>query len=138
MTNLRTYTELSKIDDFMDRYAYLKMQAKIGIATFGFDRYLNQRFYTSVQWRQVRQAVLARDGGCDLGVWGHDIHSRAVIHHMNPIMESQIVHGDDSILDPEFLITVSHWTHNAIHFGDERMLEARRLVVRTAGDTTLW
>jgi hypothetical protein len=137
MKSLRSYTELSGISDFLERYRYLRLRSSIGIATFGSDRWVNQRFYLSAEWRLIRQEVIARDRGCDLGIEGHEIHDRIAIHHMNPITLNEVTHGDDSIFDPEFLITASHRTHNAIHFGDERLL-ARPLVVRRPGDTKLW
>lgn len=136
-TRIRSYTELSQIDDFYGRYKYLRLQASIGISTFGFDRWLNQQFYTSTEWRHVRNQVIARDRGCDLGLPGYEVYDRVAIHHMNPMTVEQVVHGDPVIFDSEYLITVSHRTHNAIHFGDERSL-AEPLVVRRPGDTKLW
>ncbi len=137
MATIRTYTELCQIRDFHGRYNYLRLNAPIGIPTFGFDRYLNQRFYTSVQWRHIRNLVIARDRGCDLGIEGYEIHDRIIIHHLNPMSMDELIQGDDGILDPEFLITVSHKTHNAIHFGDERLL-APSFAIRRPGDTKLW
>lgn len=134
---LRSYTELARIDDFKERYRYLRLRSSVGVSNFGWDRYLNQQFYTSREWRRVRDEVIARDYGCDLGVEGYEIHDRIAIHHMNPMTVEDIVHGNEVILDPEFLITVSHRTHNAIHFGDEKLLRAP-LVVRRPGDTKLW
>lgn len=113
------------------------MRAAIGVSTFGFDRYINQQFYTSTQWRQVRDRIIARDEGCDLGVEGHEIYDRIIIHHMNPMTVEAVEHGDSDILDPEFLICTTHRTHNAIHFGDEKLL-ARPFVERRRGDTKLW
>src|SRR5690606_15599126 len=101
------------------------------------DRYLNQRFYTSKEWRDVRNFVIARDEGLDLGVPGYEIFDKIIIHHMNPMVAEDIVHGNDDILDPEFLITTTHQTHNAIHYGDENLL-AKPLVERRPGDTRLW
>lgn len=134
---IRTYSELLRIRSFEDRFRYLKLGGTVGAATFGFDRYLNQEFYRSSEWRHIRQHVIARDLGCDLGIEGHDIHERLAIHHMNPMTVDDVVHARDSNLDPEFLITVSHNTHNAIHYGDERLLP-RELVERRRGDTNLW
>lgn len=134
---IRTYKELSRLETFEDRYYYLKLHGSVGSATFGYDRYINQRFYTSMEWRQLRHYVIARDLGCDLGVAGYEINSRLLIHHMNPITPDDIKHGNEDILDPEFLITTSHETHNAIHYGDDNHL-ARQLVERRPGDTTLW
>jgi hypothetical protein len=134
---MRSYTELSQIHDFYGRYRYLRLNASIGIETFGFDRWLNQRFYTSAEWRSVRNHVIARDRGCDLGIDGYEIYDGVAIHHMNPITADQVIHRNRDILDPEYLISVSLQTHNAIHFGDERSLR-EPLIVRQPGDTKLW
>jgi hypothetical protein len=134
---MRSYSELCTIHSFEDRYRYLRVSAEVGIATFGYERWLNQAFYSSVQWRQIRQEVIARDRGCDLGVEGYEIFDRIVIHHMNPMLVSDITSGNEAILDPEFLISVSLRTHNAIHYGDEKVLP-RPLVRRSPGDTKLW
>lgn len=99
---------------------------------------MNQQFYTSTEWKHVRQQVIARDRGCDLGVEGFEIHDRVYIHHMNPMTKEDITHGNDDILNPEFLISVTHKTHNAIHYGDESILQRRTLVERRPGDTKLW
>lgn len=134
---IRTYSELARFNSFIDRFRYLSLPGSVGRSTFGFDRHVNQKFYTSTQWRQIRHHVIARDEGCDLGVEGHEIHDRILIHHMNPMGLDDIVEGNKDILDPEFLISVSHRTHNAIHFGDERQLP-KPLVERRPGDTKLW
>jgi hypothetical protein len=134
---IRRYSELIRIPDFTGRYDYLRLQGSVGDETFGYDRWINQRFYTSREWRRARLAVIARDGGCDLGIRGHEIYDQVFVHHMNPMTEEQIVHGDEVIFNPEFLITVSPTTHNAIHFGDERLL-IRMPVARHPGDTALW
>ena len=134
---IRTYSELRRLTDFEERYKYLALRGSVGRSTFGFDRYINQQFYTSTQWRQIRHHVIARDLGCDLGVEGYEIHDRIYIHHMNPMTVNDIAHGEDSILDPEFLISTTHRTHNAIHYGDERLLP-RQLTERRSGDTKLW
>lgn len=136
-TMIRRYSELRNITDFEERFRYLSLGGRVGESTFGFDRYLNQKFYTSREWRQIRHHVIARDQGCDLGIAGYEIYSKILIHHMNPITVDEITHGDDSILDPEYLITTTHMTHNAIHYGDEKLLP-RLLVERTPGDTKLW
>jgi len=133
----RTYDELSKLDTFEKRFRYLALDGEVGAATFGFDRWINQRFYTSREWRQVRNLVIDRDQGCDLGIEGREIFGRLVIHHMNPMSVNEIVHGDGGILDPDALITTTHRTHNAIHYGDERQLP-RQLIERKPGDTKLW
>lgn len=134
---VRTYSQMRTLATFEERFEYLKLNGSVGRVTFGFDRYINQKFYTSSQWRHIRNVVIARDLGCDLGVEGYDIHDRLYIHHMNPVTSEEIVHSDDSILDPEFLITTTHKTHNAIHYGDTNLL-AKPLVERRSGDTKLW
>lgn len=133
----RTYSELSRLNTLEERFSYLRLGGYVGDKTFGYDRWINQQFYTSAQWRHIRNHIIARDLGCDLGVEGYEIHNRLYIHHLNPMTRADIVNGDESILDPEFLITTTHLTHNAIHYGDERML-SRVLVERTHGDTKLW
>jgi hypothetical protein len=134
---IRKYSELRRIDNFEERFRYLALRGQVGEATFGFDRWMNQEFYRSREWRQIRHHVIARDNGCDLGVDGHEIHRGLYIHHMNPMTTSDIAQGDEDILNPEFLITTCHQTHNAIHYGDERLLP-RPLVARAPGDTKLW
>lgn len=136
-TTIRTYSELIRLSTLEQRFKYLALRGGVGDSTFGFDRYINQQFYRSRQWRDVREFVIVRDNGCDLGVEGYQIHDRLVIHHMNPMQVEDIADGDPSILDPEFLITTTHQTHNAIHYGDERLLP-RPFVSRKRGDTTLW
>ena len=134
---IRSYSDLRRLESFEDRWRYLSLRGMVGQSTFGFDRYINQKFYTSKEWRQVRSHIITRDEGCDLGIPGYEIHSRLVIHHMNPLTVSQLVRDDDSIFDPEYLITTTHQTHNAIHYGDEKLL-AKPFVERAAGDTKLW
>jgi len=134
---IRSYSELSQLDGLEERYCYLALRSEVGIATFGTERWLNQRFYTSREWRQLRHFVIVRDQGCDLAVPGFDIHTKLIIHHMNPVTVDDITDGDGSILDPEYLITTTLRTHNAIHYGDERQLP-RQLVPRRLGDTQLW
>jgi len=137
MTIARCYSELKRLDSFDERYEYLKLEGGVGRSTFGFDRHINQAFYRSRQWRDVRNFVLYRDDGCDLGVLGHEIHVNPLIHHMNPMGIDDILHGDESILDPEFLITTTHHTHNAIHFGVENN-GPKVVTERSPGDTKLW
>lgn len=137
MSLIRTYRELSRIETFKERFEYLVLGGEVGRDTFGFERYLNQNFYRSRQWKLARDHVIARDLGRDLGIEGHEIHDRIVVHHMNPITPEDIVHGDVDILDPEFLITTTHDTHNAIHYGFEPPSKYV-LVERTPGDTKLW
>lgn len=137
MAVVRRYSELERLTSFDDRYEYLKLEGGVGRATFGFDRHINQAFYRSRQWRDVRNFVLYRDDGCDLGLLGHEIHVNPLIHHMNPMDVDNIIHGDEDILNPEFLITTSHRTHNAIHFGVENN-QPRVVTERSPGDTKLW
>lgn len=137
MTELRTYSELSQLQTFQERFSYLMLRGQVGRETFGFDRWINQRFYTSREWRRLRRDVIARDLGCDLGVEGRDIHDSITVHHMNPLVQKDIVYGTENALNPEYLICVKHRTHNAIHFGDESLL-IRDVTPRRPGDTTLW
>lgn len=134
---IRTYSELIQRETFEERYDYLKLWGSVGAATFGYDRYLNQRFYTSKEWRDIRHHVIVRDNGCDLAVEGYEIFDKIIIHHMNPMQVDDLVHGNDDILNPEYLISTTHRTHNAIHFSDERLL-FKKPVVRHPGDTKLW
>jgi hypothetical protein len=137
MTKSRSYSELVKLPFFEERYAYLKLNGEVGASTFGFDRYINQRFYTSWEWKRVRQEVILRDNGCDLGIFGYEIYNHLLIHHMNPMLPEDIIHGESWILDPEYLITTTPNTHNAIHFGDEKLLP-RIVTARAPNDTKLW
>ena len=133
----RRYSELAELEHFEDRYEYLALNGSVGFETFGHDRYLNQRFYTSWEWRQTRQKVIARDLGCDLGVEGFEIHDKIYIHHMNPMRADDIRHGSSDLFDPEFLISTTHRTHNAIHYGDISLLPILS-AERAPGDTRLW
>lgn len=134
----KTYSTLSLFDSFLDRYNYLRLTASVGEVTFGFDRYLNQLLYNSREWKRVRDFVLSRDEGWDLGLRnGFEITGKVLVHHMNPITREQIQYKDKTILDPEFLISVSHNTHLAIHYGDENLLP-KVLVIREQGDTAPW
>lgn len=134
---VRTYSELVQLSTFLERFRYLALRGSVGAATFGDDRHLNQQFYRSSVWRNLRHSIIVRDFGCDLATPEYDIHSELYIHHMNPITVNQLTEGDPNVLDPDFLITTTHQTHNAIHYGDENLLP-RRLVVRRSGDTKLW
>lgn len=136
-TTFRTYSELQKIQDFEDRYNYLQIRGSVGRETFGFERYLNQRFYTSQEWRRVRHEVIARDRGMDLGVEDHEILDKIIIHHMNPMRVEDVVEGRADILNPDYLISTSHQTHNAIHYGDANSL-VKPFQERRPGDTQLW
>lgn len=133
----KSYSELITFDTFEDRFEYLKLEGGVGRATFGFDRYINQQFYTSREWEDVRQYVIFRDSGCDLGIEGYEIHVSPLIHHMNPMRVDDILHKESWILDPEFLITTTHNTHNAIHFGG-KSLYPKVVLKRTPRDTKLW
>lgn len=137
MTNIRTYSELITLPTFKERFNYLKLDGLVGESTFGFDRYLNQMFYRSQRWKEIRDFVIIRDNGCDLGVEGYEIHSTIVIHHMNPITIEDIKKETEFLLDPEFLICTIHNTHNAIHYGDENLL-IKAPIERSKNDTCPW
>lgn len=137
MTKIRSYRELRRLETFFDRFEYLSLKGTVGQDTFGFDRWINQRFYRSYEWKRARNHVIVRDNGCDLGIEGHEIYTDLLVHHMNPISMQDIQHGEEWILDPNYLITTSLQTHNAIHFGDESLLP-RGPIERQPGDTTLW
>ena len=137
MTKILTYSELRRLNTFEERYEYLRLGGEVGYSTFGFDRWLNQHFYRSHMWKRARNAAIVRDNGCDLGIQGYDIHSGLLVHHMNPISPDDIKHGELWIIDPNYLITTSLQTHNAIHFGNESLLP-RGPVTRQPGDTKLW
>jgi hypothetical protein len=133
----RCYSELVQFETLESRFEYLALGGLIGTVTFGFDRWINQKFYRSQQWIQARNFVIARDGGYDLGVPGYEIHEGMLVHHMNPIASTDIVEGEEWILDPEFLITTTQRTHNAIHYGDQTLLP-KPWEPRRPGDTNLW
>lgn len=133
----KTYSELKTLDTFEDRFNYLKLNGSVGKETFGFDRYINQEFYQSSEWKSVRNEVISRDNGCDLGVYGYEIYNNLLIHHINPMSSDDIAHGELWILDPEYLITTTHNTHNAIHYGNNKLLTPK-VTERKPGDTKLW
>lgn len=135
---IRTYSELSLLETFEERFRYLMLKKVIGVPTFGFDRYFNQLFYNSVEWKRVRRFVIIRDQSCDLGILDRPLFSNVLVHHMNPISIEDIKNGSDMLLDPEFLISTSLKTHTAIHFSDDRILLPSTLIERRRGDTTLW
>lgn len=136
--NIRTYSELSKLKTFRERYEYLKLDGTVGEETFGFDRYINQMFYKSEEWKRIRNYVITRDNGCDLGIQDRKIvDSVILVHHMNPITKEDIINKNEILLDPEYLITTIKPTHDAIHYGDESLL-AEDLVVRSKNDTCPW
>jgi len=134
---IKTYSELSKLTSLDKRYGYLKLSRSVGVKTFGSDRYLNQRFYKSIEWKRIRDLVIIRDAGFDLGVLGFSISGKILIHHMNPITVTNVKFRDEDILNPEFLISSSERTHQAIHFGDIKLLP-ELLIYRIPGDTNLW
>lgn len=134
---MKTYTDLIKLPTFADRFHYLSIGGEVGQETFGFERYLNQRFYHSREWKLIRDHVIARDYGCDMALQNHEITGRIIIHHMNPILSTDIIHGSEFLMDPEFLVCVSHNTHNAIHYGDESLLTLE-FTERRANDTCPW
>lgn len=137
MTRVRSYSELSRLETWEDRFEYLKLEGGVGRSTFGFDRHINQRFYTSNEWKSVRQFVIFRDEGCDLGVPGFEIHVKPLIHHMNPMGVEDILHNETWILDPDYLITTTHNTHNAIHYGGDNPYP-KVVTERSPRDTKLW
>lgn len=134
---IRNYSELITLRTFKERFEYLKLDGIVGEETFGFDRYMNQIFYKSKEWASVRREVIIRDNGCDLGVDGYEIHGKILIHHMNPINLSDIVHKTDELLNPDYLITTVLSTHNAIHYGDASLLPVLP-IERRANDTCPW
>ena len=136
-TSIRTYSELIQLPTFEERFNYLRLDGVVGKDTFGFDRYLNQQFYRSSEWKRIRNQVIVRDNGCDLGIDDYDIHGRILIHHMNPISIEDLQHMSNLLMNPEYLICVSHRTHNAIHYGDERLIVTAP-IERTQNDTCPW
>jgi len=134
---IRTYSELSQIETFEERYRYLKLRGIVGERTFGWERFANQKFYTSYEWKIARRDVIARDLGCDLGIEGRELHDHIIVHHMNPIEAADLSQGDPKILDVNQLISCSLKTHNAIHYADEEQLP-RLFAERRPGDTKLW
>lgn len=134
---IKTYSELITLPTFEKRFEYLRLDGRVGEDTFGFDRYLNQIFYRSPKWKSIRDYVFVRDNGCDLGVEGHEIYGRFIVHHMNPISIQDIEKESDYLLDPEYLISTIHNTHNAIHYGDSSLLVTEP-IVRSKNDTCPW
>ena len=135
--SIKTYSELIALPTFEERYRYLRLRGSVGKDTFGFDRYLNQAFYRSAEWKRIRDLVIVRDNGCDLGVEGHEIYGKILIHHMNPIAVKDIQDASEFLLNPDYLICVTHATHNAIHYGDENQL-IKAPIERTKNDTCPW
>lgn len=139
---MRSYTELSKLKTFEDRYQYLRLDGIVGESTFGFDRYFNQAFYHSAEWKKVRRFIILRDSDgdsvLDLGAEDHPIAGRVYIHHMNPISLSDIEKKTDYLLNPEFLVCVSKETHDAIHYGVDHVLTRNVIIERKPFDTCQW
>ena len=126
------------MSEFDDRFRYAKLDGQVGKDTFGFDRYLNQQFYRSKEWKRLRDQIIIRDNGCDLGVPGHEISGKIYIHHLNPLSPEDITKSTEKLFDPDNLVCVSAETHNAIHYGDESILEKNKIVERSPGDTCPW
>lgn len=137
MTIIRTYSELITLPTFEERFKYLQLEGSVGKDTFGYDRYLNQLFYKTAEWKRLRRDLIIRDNGCDLGIEGREIYGRIIIHHLNPITKDDIVSRTEYLLNPDFLICTTHNTHNAIHYGDESLLITSP-VERSKNDTCPW
>lgn len=135
---IRTYSELRSLNSFEDRFNYLKLNGEVGKDTFGFDRHINQMFYKSKEWKDVRNKVILRDNGCDLGIPDHEIYESVYIHHINPITVNDIDEVTEYLLNPEYLITCSFRTHNAIHYGTNENTVSTKYVERRPNDTCLW
>lgn len=134
---IKSYSELKALSTFEERYSYLRLRGRVGQDTFGFDRIFNQMFYRSKEWKSIRDYVIVRDNGCDLGVEGYEIHGRILVHHMNPITLDDIERNSDFLMNPEYLISTTHITHNAIHYGDENLLITAP-IERKRNDTCPW
>ena len=134
---IRTYNELMLLPTFEERFEYLKLSGRVGEETFGFDRWLNQKFYRSTEWKHLRDQVIIRDNGCDLGVEGREIYGKILIHHMNPITKKDILDRTDLLLNPMYLISVTKQTHDAIHYSDDSIL-MKDPIVRSRNDTCPW
>ena len=137
MKMIRTYSELITFPTFEERYRYLRLEGKVGEDTFGFDRWLNQSFYKDPEWRAIRDKIIIRDNGCDLGIPGREIYSRIIVHHMNPLTKDDILSRSAFLLNPEYLICTVKNTHDAIHYGDEGLL-IKAPIERTKNDTCPW
>ena len=137
MRIIKTYSELITLPTFEERFEYLKLGGKVGRETFGYDRYLNQMLYKLPEWLSVRDEVIVRDNGCDLGVLGREVYGRILVHHMNPITVEDILNRNPAIFDPEFLISTTKNTHDAIHYSDESLL-VKDPIVRSKNDTCPW
>lgn len=135
--SIRTYSELITIPTFEERFEYLQLKGSVGKDTFGYDRYLNQVLYRSPEWKRLRNQIIIRDCGCDLACEGYDIHSKVLIHHLNPITVEDVLSRSRKVFDPDNLVCVSHSTHNAIHYGDVDLLVTGP-IIRTKNDTCPW
>lgn len=135
---IKTYSELITIPDFLGRFNYLKLDGVVGEMNLEVNRYLNQNFYHTPEWRKLRREILLRDGGYDLGITDRPIVGRPIIHHLNPITVKDVIDRNPEVFDPDNLISVSHNTHNAIHYGDENLLIPDKAIERSPGDTKLW
>lgn len=138
MTAKKKYREMIRFNSFEDRFNYLKLRGGVGVDTFGFDRYLNQNLYRSDEWKKARQQVIVRDNGCDLGIPGMEISGKIYVHHMNPLTKDDIFESSENLFNPEYLVCVSHETHNAIHYGDTSYLERNKPANRTKNDMSPW
>ena len=134
---IRSYSELKRLETFEERFDYLKLSGSVGTATFGFDRHINQSFYASYEWERAREEVILRDNGCDLGISGYEIYTDILIHHINPIVLTDIIHGEPWLFDPDNLITTTKRTHNAIHYGNPSPYP-KVVISRNPNDTKLW
>lgn len=135
--NIRRYSELIKLPTFEERFEYLRLDGQVGVDTFGSDRYLNQIFYKSPEWKKIRDEIIIRDQCCDLAMSGYDIHGPVLIHHLNPITKEDILSGTDLLLNPEYLVCTIQSTHNAIHYGDVNLLITNP-IERKPNDTCPW
>jgi len=138
MNNIKTYSELSELETYEERFEYLSLTGKVGEDTFGFDRYLNQQLYKSKEWKMVRDIVIMRDNGCDLGMEDYDIFGTIYVHHMNPLTTDDFENSSDYLLNPEYLICVSLDTHNAIHYGSYDYVNRNKVVTRKPNDHCPW
>lgn len=135
--SIKTYSELITIPTFEERFEYLQLKGSVGKDTFGYDRHLNQVLYRSPEWKRLRNQIIIRDCGCDLACEGYDIHSKVLIHHLNPITVEDVLARSRKVFDPDNLVCVSHNTHNAIHYGDVNLLVTGP-IIRTKNDTCPW
>ena len=135
---IRYYSELIQLPTFKERFEYLKLSGSVGKATFGYDRYLNQNFYKSQEWKRLRNDIIVRDNGCEMGLEDFEIRGRIFIHHMNPIVDNDIVNVSDYLMNPEYLVCVSHDIHNAIHYGNDDIIRCKDYIPRRPNDTCPW